>query len=52
MDLRKDIKKNICFNEIGLHAQNTLSILGSLLNMVEGTYTSTYEHENIHFNTE
>ena len=36
MDLRKDIKKDICFYEIKLHAQNTLRILGSMLNMVGG----------------
>ena len=28
----------MCLKEVGLHAQNMLSILGSILNINEGTY--------------
>ena len=41
VDLRSISKKNghqkdICLEEIGLHAQNMLSILGSIVNTIEG----------------
>ena len=42
----------MCFNEIGLHAQNMLRILGLIPNMVGGTYITTYEHVNIYFDNE
>ena len=31
-------QKDICLKEIGLHAQNMRIILGSILNITEGTY--------------
>ena len=33
--------KEICLNEIGLRAQNMLTILGSRVNMIGGTYMTT-----------
>lgn len=38
-DLRMDTKKASCFKEIGLHAQNLLTILGSILEG-RGTYVA------------
>ena len=34
-------KGMICYNEIGLHAQNMLTILDSILNVIGGTYMTT-----------
>ena len=31
----------MCLEEIGLRAQNMLTILGSEVNMIEGTYITT-----------
>ena len=31
-------QKDMCLEEIGLHAQNIVVILGSIVNMIEGTY--------------
>ena len=36
----------ICDQEIGLCAQNMLTILGSILNIIDG---DLYDNENVHF---
>jgi hypothetical protein len=33
-------QKDMCLKEIGLHAQYWLTILGSIVNIVEGTYVA------------
>ena len=38
---RTDTKKT-CLKEIGLHAQNMISILGSIVSMIGRTYMTTY----------
>jgi hypothetical protein len=38
VDLKTNTNKDICVKEIGLHAQNTLTILGSISNVIGGTY--------------
>ena len=32
--------KDMCFEEVGLHAQSMLTILGSIINMIGETYIS------------
>ena len=34
-------QENTCIKEIGLRAQNTMTILGSLVNMIGKTYMTT-----------
>ena len=41
VDLKADAKKEMSSQEIGFHAQNMLSIWGSILNIIGGTY---YNH--------
>jgi len=40
MDLRRDMNK-MCLQEIGLSAQNLLTILGSIVSINMGTYVIT-----------
>ena len=42
VDLRMNLKNTCVFKEIGLHAQNMLPILGSIVNMIVTTYMTTY----------
>jgi len=51
MDLRTGTK-NTSLKENGLHAQNMLTILGSIVNMIGVTYMTLNEHENLHFDDE
>ena len=39
VDLRMDTKKHMCSKEIGLCAQNILTIMGSVVNIIAGIYT-------------
>ena len=39
VDLRMDTKKYMCSKEIGLCAQNILTIMGSVVNIIAGIYT-------------
>jgi hypothetical protein len=32
------LSKDMCLEEIGLHAQNMITILGSIVNRIGGTY--------------
>ena len=41
VDLRMNLKNTCVFKEIGLHAQNMLPILGSIVNMIVTTYMTT-----------
>jgi hypothetical protein len=45
----KDI---MCSKEIGLHAQNALTILDSTVTMIRETYMTICEHKNRHFHNE
>lgn len=38
--LKMDTKKSMCLKEIGLHAQNMLTILSSIVNMIGGSYVT------------
>ena len=38
---RMDAKKDLCLKEIGLCAQNMITILSSIVNMIGGTYMTT-----------
>lgn len=38
--------------KVEVRAENMLPILQSTINMVEGIYTTTYDHENLHFDNE
>ena len=40
--------KKMCCDEIGLCAQNMITVLGSIINVIEGTYMTSNEHENLH----
>lgn len=40
--------RNICLNEIGLHARNMLAILGSIVNCEE-LHDQVNEHKNLSF---
>jgi hypothetical protein len=42
----------MCLQEIGLHAPNLLTILDSILSIIEGTYMIIYEKENLHFDND
>ena len=47
---RKDI---MCLKEMALCAQNMLTILGSIVNIIGGTYIwPCDEHKNLHFDDE
>jgi hypothetical protein len=39
-----EYRKDMCLEEIGLHAQNTIFILGSTINIIE---RDLYEHLNL-----
>ena len=41
VDLRVGIKRHVFLEEIGLCAQNMLTILGAIVNMIGGTYTTS-----------
>ena len=41
LNLRTDTKKDTCLKDIGLHAQKMLTILGSKVNMIGKTSTTT-----------
>jgi hypothetical protein len=45
-------KDNVCLEGIELHAQNMVSILSSIINIVDGTYVTFNEHYNLHFDAE
>ena len=47
-------QSDTCSKEIGLCAQNTLTIRGSVVNMIEGgiLYDHLYEYENLHFDSD
>ena len=48
---RTDTKaKEICLKEIGLHVQNMITVLGSIVNMIEVGGLVINEHKNLHFN--
>ena len=34
-------QKDTCLKDIGLRAQNMINILGSIVNIIEGTYMTT-----------
>ena len=38
--LKNIYQKDMCLKEIGLHAQNIVIILGSIVNIIEGTYVT------------
>lgn len=42
----------ICSNEIGMYAQNMITILGSIVNIIGETYVTINEHENVQFDNE
>ena len=42
----------MCLQEILVHVLNLLIILGSIINIIEGTYTIMYEKENLHFDND
>ena len=44
--------KNYVFKKIRLHAQNTITILGSIVNTSGGTYVVINEHESLTFQNE
>jgi hypothetical protein len=52
VDLRTESRKTLCLKEIGLSAENLLTILHSTVNITGGTYTMTHELENLHFDSE
>ena len=53
MDLEIGTTKNMCLKEVGLRAQNTLTILDPIVNAIEGGAISPFdEHENLHFDKE
>ena len=43
MDTKRKRKKGMCLKEIGLRAQNLITILSSIVNMIGGTYMITYK---------
>ena len=45
-------KKYMSLKEIGLNVQFFLIILGSLVNIIDGTCTIVNKQENIHFDNE
>ena len=46
---KNEYQGDMCYKDIGLCAQNTISTLNSILNRIRGTYMTTNEHENLHF---
>ena len=54
VNLRMDItKSNMCLKKIALHTQNTLTILGSMINILGGANIWLYkEHKNVRFDHE
>ena len=39
---KKKHQKTMCFKEIGLRAKNVITILGSIVNTIEGTYLTIH----------
>ena len=39
---KNEYKKDMCLKEIGLHAQNMITILSFTINMIGGTYMTIY----------
>ena len=52
VDLRTDTKKSCALQEIGLDVQNLFTILGSIVNLIEGTYMTIDDLEDLHFDNE
>ena len=48
---KMDTKKT-CLKEIWLCAQNMISILSSIVNIIGGTYMMNNEQKNLHFDSE
>ena len=41
--LKGGYQKDVCYEKIGLHDQHLLTILGSIVTIIAGTYMITYE---------
>ena len=42
----------MCLKKIGLRAQSKVTIVGSIVNMIEGLVWPLHEHNNLHFDNE
>ena len=42
----------MCLDDIALRAQNMVSILGAIVNIIEGPIRPFNEHENVQFDNE
>ena len=50
--LQEQIPKNYVFKENRVHAKNTITILGPIVNISGGTYVIVNEHESLTFEIE
>ena len=49
---RTDTQKPCVHKKIGLHAQNMVTVLGSIVSIIGGAYVIINEHESHNFETE
>ena len=52
VDLRTDLKKDMCLKDIELRAQNMLTNLGSIFSMIGGPIWPFNAHNNLYFDNE
>ena len=45
-------QKDMCSKKIGLRAQNMITILDSIINIIGRIYMTRDEHKNLHFDNE